>query len=74
MEPSVLTQRVGQAIRAHRTAKGLSQDDFADIIGMHRAYYAAIERGEKNITLVTMERVARGLAVRLSKLLADGGL
>lgn len=74
MEPSVLTQRVGQAIRSHRTAKGLSQDDFADLIGMHRAYYAAIERGEKNITLVTMDRVARGLAVRLSKLLADSGL
>lgn len=52
----------------------MSQDDFADLIGMHRAYYAAIERGEKNITLVTMDRVARGLTVRLSKLLADSGL
>ncbi|MCB1567043.1 MAG: helix-turn-helix transcriptional regulator [Xanthomonadales bacterium] len=53
---------VGQEIRKRRTALGLSQDRFADSIGMHRAYFAAIERGEKNVTITTLVRVADGLA------------
>ena len=46
-----LVLKLGQAIRTRRLAIKLSQDDFADRIHMHRAYYSAIERGEKNITL-----------------------
>ena len=42
-----LVLQLGQAIRARRLAIALSQDDFADRIHMHRAYYSAIERGEK---------------------------
>jgi len=40
---------------------------------MHRAYYAAIERGEKKVTLRTLKRVAEGLRVRLSEILLDIG-
>jgi len=54
MELSPLTQRIGAAIRTKRVAQGLSQEGFADLIAMHRAYYSAIERGEKNITLSTL--------------------
>jgi transcriptional regulator with XRE-family HTH domain len=68
---SSLAEHVGGAIRARREASGLSQDRFADRIGMHRAYYAAIERGEKNITLPTLKRVADGLGVRMATILAD---
>ncbi len=38
---------------------------------MHRAYYSAIERGEKNITLTTLQRVAHGFGVSMSSLLID---
>ena len=38
---------------------------------MHRAYYSAIERGEKNVTLVTLHRIAQGFGVGMSQLLAD---
>lgn len=48
---------------------GLSQDLFADRIRMHRAQYAVLERGEKNITLPTLLRVAQGLGVSMSDLL-----
>jgi len=69
MKKQTLAQLVGQAIRRHRTDMGLSQDLFADRIQMHRAYYSAIERGEKNVTLPTLFRVATGLGVSMSELL-----
>jgi transcriptional regulator with XRE-family HTH domain len=49
----------------------LSQERFADHIQMHRAYYSAIERGERNITLSTMLRVSTGLGVPLSELFTE---
>jgi len=68
-----LSIRIGRAIRSRREAAGKSQDQFADVIDMHRAYYAAIERGEKKVTLRTLKRVAEGLRVRLSEILLDIG-
>jgi transcriptional regulator with XRE-family HTH domain len=65
--------QVGRALRARREAAGLSQDQFADHIDMHRAYYAAIERGEKNITLATLKRLTDGLRVAMSDILRDIG-
>jgi transcriptional regulator with XRE-family HTH domain len=63
--------RIGRALRARRQAAGMSQDQLADHIDMHRAYYAAIERGEKKITLKTLKRVADGLRVSMSEILRD---
>lgn len=64
-------QQLGQAIRLRRKASGYSQESFADKIGMHRAYYSAIERGEKNLQIDTLQRVCDGLAVRMSNVLKD---
>ncbi|WP_282268356.1 helix-turn-helix transcriptional regulator [Stenotrophomonas sp. PS02298] len=61
--------KLADVIRAHRVALGLSQEGFADHIEMHRAYYSKIERGEKNVTLATLERVAVGLGTSMSALL-----
>lgn len=66
-----IARETGLAIRAHRVALRISQEAFADQIGMHRAYYSAIERGEKNITLATLHRVAEGLGTTMSALLKD---
>lgn len=65
--------QLGRALRARRQATGMSQDGFADHIEMHRAYYAAIERGEKNVTLRTLKRVADGLRLPMSRILEDFG-
>lgn len=70
-KPITLAVKLGQSLRAQRRAAGLSQDDFADRIHMHRAYYSAIERGEKNITLTTLQRVAAGFGVSMSSLIKD---
>lgn len=56
-----LPQRLGSAFRKRREALGFSQESFADEIGMHRTYYSAIERGEKNLQLDTLEKVCGGL-------------
>ena len=66
-----LMQRLGRSIRSHRKAAGHSQESFADKIGMHRAYYSAIERGEKNLQIDTLQRVCDGLKVRMSDVLKD---
>jgi transcriptional regulator with XRE-family HTH domain len=71
MKKTSLAVQVGRAIRARRESTGLSQDRFADRIEMHRAYYSAIERGEKNLTLPTLKRVADGLGVRMAAILTD---
>lgn len=71
MEDILLLRRVGAAIRARRVAMGLSQDGYADRIGMHRAYYAAIERGERNVTLTTLHRVAGGLGTTMGVVLTE---
>jgi transcriptional regulator with XRE-family HTH domain len=69
MKKLTIAQRVGRNMRAARLQVGLSQDDFAEAIDMHRAQYSAMERGEKNFTLTTLHRVAMGLGVPMAELL-----
>ena len=54
-----LPQRLGRAFRKRREALGFSQESYADEIGMHRTYYSAIERGEKNLQLDTLQKVRK---------------
>jgi transcriptional regulator with XRE-family HTH domain len=61
MEKVTPQMRLSAAIRALREELDLSQERFADQIAMHRAYYSSIERGERNVTLETLLRVAAGL-------------
>jgi transcriptional regulator with XRE-family HTH domain len=74
MDKVTLQIKLGAVVRARREALGYSQDTFADAISMHRAYYSAIERGERNVTLHTVARVAEGLDVRIAELMAEAGL
>ena len=71
MQEATVQIRVGRAIRARREASGLSQERFADAIDMHRADYSKVERGERNLTLQTLCRVAAGLGTLPSIILAE---
>ena len=53
-----LQRTVGLNLRAYREALGLSQEAFADLLGKHRTYVGGIERGERNLTLKNVERIA----------------
>jgi transcriptional regulator with XRE-family HTH domain len=57
--------KFGARVRMLRTKKGLSQEAFADLCGLHRTYIGAIERGERNISLENIEKIARALGVRI---------
>lgn len=73
MEEAKQKKRLGAAIRGRREALEMSQDRFADLIGMHRAQYAAIDRGEVNVTYLTLLRIAAGLGIKASALVAEAG-
>jgi transcriptional regulator with XRE-family HTH domain len=66
-----LQQRLGRNLRARRLARGLSQEAFADLLGIHRTYIGGLERGERNVTLRTVERLADRLGDSASELLGD---
>ena len=55
--------RVGRALRRYRTAKRLSQVEFADLCGLDRTYVSGIERGLRNPTVVVLERMAAVLGI-----------
>lgn len=53
-----LQRTVGLNLRAIREARGLSQEAFADVLEVHRTYMGGVERGERNLTLKSVERIA----------------
>ena len=60
---------VGDNLRRHRERRGLSQEAFADELGVHRTYMGGIERGERNLTLRSLERIADAVGVSPLELL-----
>lgn len=71
MNAASLKKRLGNAMRKRRERLGMSQEAFADHIHMHRAYYSALERGEKDLQLSTLERVCTGFDARVWELLRE---
>ena len=59
----------GRHIRKLRLERGLSQEKLAELADLHRNYVGGVERGERNIALVNILRLAKGLRVRPTKLL-----
>jgi transcriptional regulator with XRE-family HTH domain len=68
-----LQRVVGENVRAYRKEKGLSQEAFAEVLGFHRTYIGGLERGERNLTLKNVERIAGRLDLEPLSLLREGG-
>jgi transcriptional regulator with XRE-family HTH domain len=66
--PLDIRVRFGRAIRRIREAQGINQEEAAERCGLHRTYYSGIERGVRNVSLVNIERVSRGLKTSLPDL------
>ncbi|HEX5471376.1 MAG TPA: helix-turn-helix transcriptional regulator [Lacipirellulaceae bacterium] len=63
--------RFGTNLRRIRLAKGISQEHLAESADLHRTYVSSVERGERNVTIQTVEKLAKALAVSMSKLMPD---
>ncbi|QTH24760.1 MULTISPECIES: helix-turn-helix domain-containing protein [Sphingomonadaceae] len=69
--PGKLRQIVAANIRRFRKERGLSQQDFAYDIEMDRTYFGGIERGERNVSIDNIERIAKGLNISPHLLLQE---
>lgn len=64
-------EQVGATIRRLRMSKGFSQESFADACGLDRTYIGGVERGERNLGLKNLLKIARALGVSPAELLVD---
>ena len=60
--------RFGQAVRRRRQKLRVSQEEFADLCGLDRTYVGGVERGERNLSLVNIEKIAKTFRISLSDL------
>lgn len=65
MQREEIQKRLGARIRKLREASGWTQDEFADLSGLHRAQVGAFENGRMNITLASLHLIAQTLRVRI---------
>lgn len=67
-------KQLGFAIRRRRDEMGVSQEDLAEIIDCHRNYVGLLERGEQNVTIDMLARVAKAVRCSVADLVAEAGL
>ncbi len=63
--------RFGNVVRKLRTQKNISQEDFADMCGLHRTYISDIELGKRNVSLENIDRISSALNISLSELFKE---
>jgi len=60
---------IGKRIRELRLKRGWSQEEFADICGIHRGAHGQVERGEKDVAISTLRKISKGFDMNVSALL-----
>lgn len=71
VKPRDARRRLAENLRIIRLLRDLSQEELADLVGMDRSYVGGIERGERNISLDNLERIARALDLPITELLNE---
>ncbi|MEH2316539.1 helix-turn-helix domain-containing protein [Nostoc sp.] len=66
-----ILDKFGKRVRDERLQRGLSQEELAEKAELHRTYIGMIERGEKNITLINIQKIAKALGITVDELLRD---
>lgn len=66
---SYLNQSFGLQVKRYRKEKGFSQEELADLCSLHRTYIGSIERGERNVSLNNVEKIANALGVPVENLI-----
>ena len=67
----MIRKKLGQRIKEKRLQLGLSQEKFALSINMDRTYFASVEKGKTNISILNIEKIAKGLNISLSELFQE---
>lgn len=67
----MIRKKLGQRIKEKRLQLGLSQEKFALSINMDRTYFASVEKGKRNIFILNIEKIAKGLNISLSELFQE---
>jgi transcriptional regulator with XRE-family HTH domain len=67
--PMDIRIRFGRAIRRIRAEQRINQEEAAERCGLHRTYYSGVERGVRNVSLVNVEKIAKGLKTSLQDVL-----
>jgi transcriptional regulator with XRE-family HTH domain len=65
----ILLKKFGDRVQSLRNQAGISQEKLAEMAEMHRTYISGIERGERNVSLINIIRLANALNVSVSKLM-----
>lgn len=65
--------RFGKTIKELRLQKGLSQERLAELCDLHRTYISDVERGERNVSLVNIEKICKALGVSISSIFKKFG-
>ncbi|MDY6215108.1 helix-turn-helix domain-containing protein [Actinobacillus porcinus] len=68
-EREILLKQLGLSIKLERVRKGLSQEDLAELSGLHRTYIGMVERAERNISVINLVLIAKALDVSIDTLL-----
>ena len=71
MAEETLASRFGELVRRLRQERGYSQEEFSFRVGLHQTYVSSIERGERNVTIQTAERIAKALGTTLAELFGE---
>jgi transcriptional regulator with XRE-family HTH domain len=72
--PSSALTAFGQVVRSTRLEQGVSQEALADIAGLDRSYMGGIERGEHNVALINIQKIAAALDVSIAELMEQAGI
>lgn len=68
MENIDIKEQFGMSIKYYRNKKGISQEKLAEITGLHRTYISEVERGNRNISLINISKIATALDISVSDL------
>lgn len=67
----MITKKFGERLKKLRLERNLSQEQFSLLIQMDRSYYASVEAGNRNISLLNIEKIAKGFNISISELFKD---
>ncbi len=71
MGEEALAKRFGELVRRLRQEGGYSQEEFSYRAGLHQTYVSSVERGERNVTIGTADKIAKALGTTLSGMFSE---